>query len=328
MFFPYSQRSKLSPNRQAFPLVTEFLVRSEILRVKVYKQNEVTLIDCGVHAHGGWEAGVLFAAVCLGGLASVKIHWLDFNGLRWPAVEVVTAHPVQACMASQYAGWPIKNGKLLALGSGPGRAIIHKGSLYETLGYEDYSNMAILCLESEELPTEEIVKHILGELQCDPKNLYILVAPTASQVGSVQIAARALETGLSKLMELGYNLERIDSGWGTCPLPPVACDNISALGRSNDGILYGSTDEALDLLVKQVPSCSSREYGRHFIEVYNEYGNFYKINPLVFSPAEVWLCNLNSGRSFHAGALRPDLLRDSFGIEERSSSDKINDTKN
>lgn len=320
--FPYTQPSKLSPNRLAFPLVKEFLNRSECLRVKVHYYNEVTVIDCGVQVQAGWEAGVLFAEVCLGGLARVKLHWSDFNGLRWPAVEVFTDHPVRACIASQYAGWPIQNGTLLAMGSGPGRAIIHKGSVYETSGYEDDSETAILCLESERLPSDEVLQHLLNELGCDPKNLYILVAPTASQVGSVQIAARALETGLSKLMELGYDLERLDSGWGTCPLPPVAGDQLSALGRSNDGILYGATvlynlrdeDEVLDVLVKQVPSCSSKEYGRPFLEVYKEYGNFYDIDPRIFSPAVVWLCNLNSGRSFRAGTLRPDLLRDSFDL--------------
>jgi len=322
MFSPNTQQTKLSPNWQALPLVNEFIVRSELLRVKVQNQNEVTVIDCGVQVQGGWEAGVLFASVCLGGLAQVKIHWLDFNGLRWPAVEVVTAHPVRACMASQYAGWPIKNGKVLAMGSGPGRAIIHKGNPYNITRYEDYSEKAIICLESEELPTVEVVRYLLEELGCDPKNLYILVAPTASQVGSVQIAARALETGLAKLMVLGYDLERIDSGWGTCPLPPVPDGNLSALGRSNDGILYGSTvlynlkddDVTIDAIVKKVPFCSSKEYERPFIEIYKQYGDFYNIDPLVFSPAEVWLCNLTTGRSFHAGAIRPDILRDSFGI--------------
>lgn len=325
MFLPLSQLPELSPNRQAFPLVEEFLARSELLRIKVHKQNGVTVIDCGVHVSGGWEAGILFASVCLGGLAQVKLHWLDFSGLRWPAVEVVTDHPIRACMASQYAGWPIKNGELLAIGSGPGRAIVHEGGLFETLGYEDHSETAIICLESEELPTEEVVQYILEECQCDPTNLYILVAPTASQVGSIQIAARALETGLSKLMELGYNLGKIVSGWGICPVSPVACDNLSALGRTNDAILYGSTvlynlrdEERLDSLVKQVPSCSSREYGRPFVEVYRECGNFYDIDPLLFSPAEVWLCNLNNGRSFHAGSLRPDILRYSFGLETNS----------
>ena len=300
----------------------ELVSRSESLRIKVHNQNGTIMIDCGVHVPGGWEAGILFASVCLGGLAQVKQYWVDFDGLRWPAVEVVTDHPIQACMASQYAGWPIRNGKLLAMGSGPGRAIVHEGVLFKTFGYEDHSDTVIICLESEELPSEEVVKYILEECHCAPAHLYVLVAPTASLVGSVQVAARALETGLSKLMELGYDLEKIDSGWGICPLSPVACDNHSALGRTNDAILYGSTvlynlrddDKTLSSLIQQVPSCSTRDYGRLFGDVYKTCGDFYDIDPMLFSPAEVWLCNLDSGTSFHAGSLRPDILRSSFGI--------------
>jgi len=322
MLSPLSQVPQLSPNRQAFPLVEECLMRSERLRIQVHKQNEVTVIDCGVHVLGGWEAGLLFASVCLGGLAQVKLHWVDFCGLRWPAVEVVTDHPLRACMASQYAGWPMNDGKLFAMASGPGRALVHQGSLFERLGYEDHCETAIICLESDALPSDQIIQTIIAACHCDPTNLYILVAPTASQVGTVQIAARAMETGLSKLMELGYNLGKIESGWGICPVSPVASDHLSALGRTNDALLYGSTvlynlrDEGpLDSLVKQIPFCSSKEYGRPFIEVYQEYGDFYSIDRLLFSPAEVWLCNSNNGQSFHAGSLRPDILRHSFGLE-------------
>lgn len=143
-----SQSTVLSPNWQAFPWVKELLSRSELLRIKVHAQNKVTIIDCGVHVQGGWEAGILFASVCLGGLAQVKLHCLEFDGLRWPAVEVVTDHPIRACMASQYAGWPIKNGRSLAMGSGPGRAVVHQGDLFEKFGYEDCSKTAIICLES------------------------------------------------------------------------------------------------------------------------------------------------------------------------------------
>ncbi|MDP4127935.1 MAG: methenyltetrahydromethanopterin cyclohydrolase [Bacillota bacterium] len=320
---PHCSRSKLSPNNLAFPLMTEFLSKSEQLRIKVHNQHGTTLIDCGVHVQGGWEAGILFASVCLGGLAQVKQHWVDFDGLRWPAVEVITDHPIRACMASQYAGWPIQNNRCLAMGSGPGRAIVHEGVLFKKFGCEDQSDTVIICLESEELPSEEVVKYILEKCHCAPTCLYILVAPTASQVGSIQVAARALETGLSKLMELGYDLDKIDSGWGICPIPPVACDNLSALGRTNDAILYGATvlynlrddDQALESLVKKIPSCSSREYGQLFGDLYKKCGNFYDIDPMLFSPAEVWLSNINSGNSFHAGSLRSDILRTSFGLQ-------------
>ncbi|KGK86197.1 methenyltetrahydromethanopterin cyclohydrolase [Desulfosporosinus sp. HMP52] len=322
MFFSNTQRSKLSPNQLAFSFVNELIAKSELLRVKVQKINEATVVDCGVEVQGGWEAGVLFAKVCLGGLAKVNLYWSEFNGFRWPTAEVVTDHPIRACLASQYAGWPIQNGRQTAMGSGPGRAIIHKGNIYEVNGYEDYSDTAVLCLESEELPTNEVVRFLSKELGCNPKNLYIIVAPTASLAGSVQIAARALETGLSKLNVLSYDLERIESGWGTCPIPTVASTQLDALGRSNDGILYGSTvlynlrdeDETLKDLIGQLPFCSSQHYERSFVEILNESGSFYDIDPGVFSAAKVWLCNLNSGRSFHAGVLRPDILCSAFGL--------------
>ncbi|WP_291300393.1 methenyltetrahydromethanopterin cyclohydrolase [Desulfosporosinus sp. BICA1-9] len=157
----FSKLPYLSPNRQALPLVKELIARRELLRIEVHLHNGVTVIDCGVHVQGGWDAGRLFAAVCLGGLAHVNLHWLDFNGLRWPAVEVLTDHPVRACLASQYAGWPVKIGNSVALGSGPGRAIIHKGTLFDTMGYEDHSQTAILCLESELLPSEDIVLQLI-----------------------------------------------------------------------------------------------------------------------------------------------------------------------
>ena len=326
MLLPLSQIPELSPNRQAFPLIKELLSRSELLQIKVHEQNGVTVIDCGVHVEGSWEAGILFASVCLGGMAHVKLHWMDFDGLRWPSVEVVTDHPVRACMASQYAGWPIKIGKKLTMGSGPACAIVHKGSLFRMLGYEDHSETAIICLEGRELPSEEVIQHILEECHCDPTNLYILVAPTASLVGSVQVAARALETGLFKLRRLGYDLGKIVSGWGGCPIPPVARDTLSGLGRTNDAIFYGSTvlynlrddDETLEHVVKQVPSCSNQEYGRAYMEIQATYKNFFNIDPDQFTPAVAWLCNLNSGRSFHAGSLRPDILRRSFGLEINS----------
>ncbi len=323
MLLPLSQIPELSPNRQAFPLIKEFLTKSERLQIKVHEQSGVKVIDCGVQVEGSWEAGILFAAVCLGGLAQVTLHWMDFNGLRWPSVEVVTDHPVRACMASQYAGWPIKIGKGLTMGSGPACAIVHKGSLFRMLGYEDDSETAIICLEGRELPSKGVIQHILEECHCEPNRLTILVAPTASLVGSVQVAARALETGLFKLRRLGYDLGKIVSGWGVCPIPPVARDTLSGLGRTNDAIFYGSTvfynlrddDERLKQVVKQVPSCSTRDYGLTYMERQATNKNFFNIDPDQFTPAEVWLCNLDSGRSFHAGALDPDILRRSFGLE-------------
>ncbi|ATW24047.1 methenyltetrahydromethanopterin cyclohydrolase [Candidatus Formimonas warabiya] len=312
----------LSPNLRALPFVNQLIAHREQFKVEVSKISGVTIIDCGVSVPGGWETGLIFAKICLGGLAKVKLHWADFRGLRWPALEVITDHPVRACMASQYAGWFIKRDKFSAMGSGPARAVVHSEELFGKLGYRDSAQVAVLCLESRKLPPEGAVNLILEKCGCQAENLYILVAPTASIVGSVQIAARSVETGLHKMMELGYDLGLVERGWGISPLAPVAADDLSAIGRTNDAILYGATvqyqvqdeDACLKALVGKVPSASSRDYGLPFRELFDRVGNFYDIDPLLFSPAEVWLSNEKSGCSFHAGEIRPDLLRKSFQL--------------
>ncbi|WP_258359386.1 methenyltetrahydromethanopterin cyclohydrolase [Moorella sulfitireducens (nom. illeg.)] len=314
----------LSPNLQALPLVREMLARPDQLRVEVYILDKVTVIDCGVQAPGGWEAGRLFAAICLGGLARVELHWMNFGGWQWPAVEVMTDHPVRACLASQYAGWAIKKEKFLAMGSGPGRAAARVEDLFQELDYEDCSGPAIVCLESNRLPSPEVAEYIVQKCKRSPADVYILVAPTASPAGSVQVAARAVETGLHKLKELGYDLGLIRSGWGICPVPPVAAGDLAAIGRTNDAVLYGSIvhynvedeDDNIASLVTRVPSRASRDYGQPFGELFRRYGDFYSIDPFLFSPAEVWVSNLKSGRTFHAGSVRPDILASSFGLAE------------
>jgi len=314
---------ELSPNLQALPYVQRLLEKPHQYRVEIRKISKATVIDCGINAPGGWEAGVLFANICLGGLAQVALRWADFGGLRWPAVEVVTDHPVRACLASQYAGWFVKKEKYTAMGSGPARAVVRSEELFAQLGYADSADVAVLCLEGRKLPTEEAVDWIVEKCCCPPEKVFILIAPTASAAGSVQIAARSVETGLHKLMELDYDLSLIESGWGIAPVPPVAENDLVALGRTNDAILYGTTvhytlddeDERLQSLVGRVPSSSSKDYGIGFQELYERYGNFYDIDPMLFSPAEVWLSNKRSGRSFRSGGIRADLLKKSFKLE-------------
>jgi len=314
---------ELSPNRLALPYVRQLIENQDKLKVAVRKIGQATVIDCGIEVAGSMEAGLIFANICLGGLANVSLHWADFGGLHWTAIDVITDHPVRACMGSQYAGWSIKKDKYSAMGSGPARAIVHNEELFAKLGYSDSSDTAVLCLEGRKIPTEETIAYIAEKCGLPAENVYILIAPSASLVGSIQIAARSVETGLHKMLELGYDLGLIESGWGIAPVPPVAENDLKALGRTNDAILYGTTvhytlndsDEHLESIIGKIPSASSRDYGVLFQELFERYGNFYDIDPLLFSPAKVWLSNTRSGRSFHAGEIRPQLLKKSFRLE-------------
>jgi methenyltetrahydromethanopterin cyclohydrolase len=109
----------------------------------------------------------------------------------------------------------------------------------------------------------------------------------------------------------------VQSAIGTAPIPPVAKNDMRAIGRTNDCILYGgraryivrAPDETLADLAERLPSSASKDYGTPFSEIFKRYDNdFYKIDPLLFSPAEVWLTSATTGRTFHAGRLNPDVL--------------------
>ena len=53
--------------------------------------------------------------------------------------------------------------------------------------------------------------------------------------------------------------------------------------------------------------------GTPFFEIFERYErDFYRIDPLLFSPAEVWLTSASSGHTFHGGRLDAAVLRKSL----------------
>jgi methenyltetrahydromethanopterin cyclohydrolase len=276
------------------------------------------VIDAGVDIEGGYDAGLALAEICMGGLGNVAYSPIQVGGEAWPGVTVWTDHPAVSCMASQYAGWAISVDKFFAMGSGPLRAHARvERELFEKLDYAEEATRGVLVLEGRQLPTDAVASWVAQKARLQPSQLTFVVAPTASLAGGVQISARILETGLHKMETLGFDVRRIVSGMGTAPIPPVAKNDLKAIGRTNDCILYGgqarytvrASDAELAELAPKVPASASRDYGVPFYEIFQRYeGDFYKIDPLLFSPAEVWLTSVESGRTFHAGRLNPEVL--------------------
>jgi methenyltetrahydromethanopterin cyclohydrolase len=282
------------------------------------------LIDAGIQARGGLEAGLALARVCLSDLAQVDLVPGDVDGRPCPLVQVRTDSPVLACMASQYAGWRIQVGEFFALGSGPMRAVLGVEPLFETLPGKERPNVAVGVLETSRLPTPDVAHYLADRLGIAAASLTLLAARTASLAGIVQVVARSVETALHKLHELGFDLSRIYSGYGIAPLPPVARTDLAAMGRTNDAILYGgrvilwvdADDAELATLGPRVPSSSSRDHGAPFAEIFERSGrDFYRVDPLLFSPAVVTFHNLRSGRCHVFGRVEPDVLRRSFFLE-------------
>ena len=257
----------------------------------------------------------------MGRLGSVSFAPLVLEGRWMPGLTVVTDHPALACLASQYAGWKIDRDGYFAMASGPGRALIRAEDLYDDLDVDERANTAVLTLETGDEPPDELAAYVADRAGVAPGDLTLLYAPTASLAGGVQVAARVVETALHKLHELEFDVRRVVSGFGTCPLPPVAKTDPEAIGRTNDAVLYGgqveltvdAPDDELEALVERLPSSASDDFGEPFGKVLKEADwDFYAIDPLLFSPAEVQLVSVQSGRSFHAGGVRLDVLEQSF----------------
>ena len=225
-------------------------------------------------------------------------------------------------MASQYAGWAINPDGYFAMGSGPLRAKARvEKELFEKLQYAEDSERGVLVLETRTMPTDEVAAWVAKKAGVTPDSLTFAVAPTASLAGGVQIVARMIETGLHKMDVLGFDVRRVASAIGTAPLAPTARSDMRAIGRTNDCVLYGgqsryvvrAEDQELQSLADRLPASASKDYGTPFYDIFKRYdSDFYKIDPMLFSPAEVWLTSATSGKTFHAGRLNPGVLRASL----------------
>ena len=312
----------LSLNDRAQELADRLAADADALRVMVTTLPGGTrLIDCGSAVPGGLEAGRRFAEICMGGLGTVSFAPLVLESRWLPGLTVVTDRPALACLASQYAGWRLDPEGYFAMASGPGRALIRAEDLYDDLEVDERARHAVLCLETRDAPPEEVADFVAEKAGVGAADLTLLFAPTASLAGSVQVAARVVETALHKLHELDFDVGRVVSGFGSCPLPPVARKDPEAIGRTNDAVLYGgqveltvdAPDEELEEVVPRLPSSASDDYGEPFGHVLEAADwDFYKIDPLLFSPAEVRLVSVASGRSFHAGGVDIGVLEHSF----------------
>jgi methenyltetrahydromethanopterin cyclohydrolase len=318
-----------SVNSLAAPLVAALLRDAEALRIAVRRDSSgATLVDGGIEVPGGIEAGRRIAEICLGGLGRVAIG--AGGDPAWPwLVSVHASRPVLACLGSQYAGWSLKHdegkARFFALGSGPARSLVGKEELFGELGYRDRCDQAALVIEGDRFPPSPLLAGIAEACGVAADRLTVIVTPTQSLAGAVQIAARSLEVALHKAHYLKFPLERIIDGMGAAALPPPSPDFVTAMGRTNDAILYGGMaqlfvagpEEEARKLADALPSGASRDYGKPFAETFAAYkGDFYRIDPLLFSPGAVQVTALESGRTFRRGKLDLAILASSFAAED------------
>ncbi|MBS0234782.1 MAG: methenyltetrahydromethanopterin cyclohydrolase [Proteobacteria bacterium] len=313
-----------SVSARAAKLVEDVVANADALRISVSTGSHgERLIDMGANVVGGLEAGRVLGEICMGGLG--KVAFTQSSGIaNWPLGVVVTSNdPVVACLGSQYAGWSISDEEtgFFALGSGPARAISRVEELFKELGYADRNPETTLVIEGDKAPPPAVIKKISENCGINPRGLTIIYATTWSFAGTVQIASRVLEVAIHKAHALHFPLENILDGMGTTPIAPPIPDFVKAMGRTNDAIIYGGRihlfvkgpDSDAQRLAENLPASTSDAYGKPFAEIFADVkGDFYKIDPMLFSPAQVIVSNVETGNTFRSGECAPGVIDASF----------------
>jgi methenyltetrahydromethanopterin cyclohydrolase len=316
----------LSVNKMAWNIAQKLLDNPESYGVTVSKSTAgATIIDAGVKAPGGFQAGRKLTELCLGGAGKVQVGFKTYGDITFPSITVASDFPAVAMLGSQFAGWRIKDGDSIAIGSGPVRALALKPKdVYEEIGYKDQSETAVLTLESNVLPSDALIEKVTGASGVSAANLIVVVAPTASIAGLTQVAGRVVEVGIHKLRTLGLDPKVIRYALGYAPIPPLGTDFEVAMARTNDAILYGGTvyctvdyddEAALQKIVGQAPSMASKDYGKPFLQIFREADkDFYKIDHGLFAPAVLMINSAKTGKTFKAGQINPKVLAESLGF--------------
>jgi methenyltetrahydromethanopterin cyclohydrolase len=317
----------LSVNQMAWKIAQKFIDNPEFYGVTVSKSAAgATIVDAGVNASGGFQAGERLTELCMGGVGKAQLDFKTYGAVTFPSITVSSDHPAIAMLGSQFAGWRIKEPDgSIAIGSGPARALALKPKdVFEEIGYKDVSDKAVLTLESNTLPSDALIEKVTTASAVLAENLIVVVAPTASIAGLTQVAGRVVEVGIHKLRTLGLSPKIIRFVMGFAPIPPMVKDFEVAMARTNDAILYGGTvyctveyddEAALQKIVDQAPSVASKDYGKPFLQIFREADkDFYKIDHGLFAPAVLMINNAKTGKTFKAGKINPEVLAESLGF--------------
>ena len=318
----------ISVNKKSQELVRDLIDNSDYYRVRVSKgHNDCVIIDAGVNELGNMEAGRVISEISLGGIG--RVHILNtLQNSEWPlTINVNTNNPVIACLGSQYAGWSLSSkeegSKFNALGSGPARALALKEPLFDDISYSDKSDKTCIVMEVDSFPPNDVIDKISNDTGVEPKNLTIIITPTSSIAGNIQVVSRVLEVALHKAHELKFPMSDVIEGFGSAPIPPTSPDFLTAMGRTNDAIIFAgitqllvsTTDEMAEELCNKMPSSTSNDYGKPFADIFKEYEyDFFKIDANLFSPSKVIISNMKTGNTFISGKIDHELMKKSFGI--------------
>jgi methenyltetrahydromethanopterin cyclohydrolase len=293
--------------------------------VKTILKNGATVIDMGIEAPGGWVAAKLFVDATIAGLGHVDYGRFQHGNIDLPSIDVYIDHPQIASLSSQFSSWPMPMkdipGYIRPFGSGPARAIAQNDKAVKLWDYVDIHHETVFGLQSDVLPDEKLADEIAEACKISPENVYILAAKTGSLVGSIQVCSRTIETTVWRLHVKGFDIKKIISGMGTCPIAPPVKDEFKAMVRVNVAVLYGSIvryvvdckDSEIEEVIDKLPTNSAKRYGYSFAKMLEEGGrDIFNTDKDIHGSAIFEIMNYATGNVFKAGEIREEFLQEMY----------------
>ena len=278
-----------SLNATALDLVDEAIDFADELGVAVqHLENDAVVIDFGVDAEGGIEAGLLLSEIVTGGLATVQTRLKTVSGAPLTHVELATDHPRLTLLRSAMATW--QPALTDAVGSGPARLLAEDDT--DEAGYQDSFDFAVLALEGDSLPAEPAAGDVASRCGVPTSSVFMPAVSAASVAGGVSVAARAAEVAMVRLAHLGYDTTQVVSATGSAPVPPVAGDSETAIIRANDAIAHGGrvhlvVEQSFDRF-EELPFEATDYAGASMERAFADAGwDLHAVADDAFAPAEV-----------------------------------------
>ncbi len=316
--------SGISINRLAMRIVDKMLSEPEYYRISVQKlPSGATVIDTGIKAKGGLMTGLKLTEIAMGGLGKAKLMQMDYEGFTLPMIFVSTDYPAISLLGSQLAGWGVKTEKFFSMASGPARALALKPKkVFEKIEYRDDSDVAVLMLETNKFPEDDVAKYVADSCGVKPENVFLILTTTNSTAGSVQVSGRIAEVGMYRLDYLGFDPKKVIFGTGSAPIMPIHPDERVTLARQEDALIYGGStsymvecedDSKLKELVDKAPAFTSAYYGKPSYETLKAVNfDWSKLDPAFFAPGSICVFNTRTGSTFYAGKVDHDMLKKSL----------------
>jgi len=310
-------------NERANLLVQKIIDNIDSLKVEIaHLSNGARIIDCGVVAHGSYEAGVMASEIGMGGFSKVQLVEPKNPKQKTPSVLVDLEHPGVVTLCSQGAFPIFENQKSPFYISGPGRVLFRKPKeIYDFFEYTEITKNPVFIIEDDEYPTVSFVEKLSQMAQINASNFTFVVVPIPSLAGNVEVASKTIEDVMFNLfLTFNWDVRKISRARSITPVMPVFSKEENKFQLTpDDYIFYGgevelyvkNIDDQLKKIVPKIVFENTPGFGKLFLEMVKEAnGNVREINgyPYIFSPAKITVISVETGETLSAGHNNMDYL--------------------